>query len=264
LLIISIIFTPGKGLHLNLTDLQMKKILIISLVTVAILVASKAAGQGFVADIGSVEGLQALYGNPCIVKLASGEEIHGKFLGFYGSATVNGFNEFSMKREDGEKTRFGAAQVISLQIKASDLVKLCLIVDASSSIQEMVNKDYNEIINREYVIFETALTPKETDKYQLMQLVNPGFDNSIKVFAVPGKQTMGWSAGGVPITGGEARAYRLVKGKEKAVEVKKGNYSQYFESLYSDCPKMLSAFNDDNRKWDDIALHVFFYDQVCK
>jgi hypothetical protein len=223
----------------------MKKILIISLVTLALQVTSTAFSQGFVAEVG-VDGLSALYGNPCIVNLESGEEIQGKFLGFYGGSE-NGFNKFNMKLENGEKEKFEAVQVISLQI-----------------INEMVNSDYNEIINREYIIFESALTAKAADTYQLMQLVNPGFDSKIKVFAVPGKQTMGWGAAGVPITGGEARAYRLVKGKEKAVEVKKGSYSENFEVIFSDCPKMLSTFNGDNIKWDDIALHVFVYDEVCK
>ena len=128
----------------------------------------------------------------------------------------------------------------------------------------MVNSDFNAIVNRDYVIFETALTAKKTDTYRLLQLLNAGFDNKIKVFAEPSKKTGGFSVGGLQLTGGEARAYLFVKGNEKAVEVKKGSYSKNFEELYSDCPQMLSTFQGEKIKWDDIALHVFAYDQACK
>jgi hypothetical protein len=73
-----------------------------------------------------------------------------------------------------------------------------------------------------------------------------------------------WKVGGVQLTGGEARAYLFVIGKEKAIEVKKGSYSKNFEELYSDCPQMLSAFQGEKIIWDDVALHVFTNDKACK
>jgi len=36
------------------------------------------------------------------------------------------------------------------------------------------------------------------------------------------------------------------------------------QGFYSDCPQMLSTFQGEKIKWDDIALHVFAYDQACK
>jgi hypothetical protein len=65
------------------------------------------------------------------------------------------------------------------------------------------------------------------------------------------------------VTGGEDRAYLFVKGGDKAFRVKKGTYSDNFKELYSDCPQMLSAFEGNKIKWDDVALHVFYYDQHC-
>ena len=97
-----------------------------------------------------------------------------------------------------------------------------------------------------------------------MQLLNPGFDSKIKVFAEPSKKTGGLNVGGLQLTGGEARAYLFVKGTEKSFEVKKGSYSKNFEELYSDCPQMLSTFQGEKIKWNDVALHVFAYDQACK
>jgi hypothetical protein len=239
----------------------MKNLLIICLVTLGLSITMNSRGQGFVTEVGG-DGFGALYGNECILTLESGEEIRGKFVG--GTGSTNGLNKISIKLENGEKAKFVPEQVVSLHIKASKLVKLYMMSDAGSSIKKMVNSDFNDIVNREYIIFETALTAKKTDTYRLLQLINPGFDSKIKVFAEPSKKTGGLNVGGVNLTGGEARAYLFVKGKEKAVEVKKGSYPNNFQELYSDCPDMLSTFQGEKIKWDDVALHVFAYDQACK
>jgi hypothetical protein len=245
----------------NLTYQIMKKILFITLIVLAALVTQKAYSQGFVTTIEG-DAFAALFGNPCILKLESGEEIQGKLVNATGSS--NGLNKISVKLENGEKAKFEPQQVISLRIKASGLLKLAMVSESTGSITEMSNTDFKEIVNREYVIFETALTARKTDTYRLLQLLNPGFDNKIKVFAEPSKKTGGFNVGGLQLTGGEARAYLFVKGKEKAVEVKKGSYSKNFEELYSDCPKMLATFQGEKIMWDDVALHVFAYDQACK
>jgi hypothetical protein len=239
----------------------MKKILIISMVTCALFVTGNAHGQGFLSAV-EEDSWRFLQGRPCIVKLESGEEIQGKFAG--GLYVNNGLTKFTVKLENGEKAKFIPEQVISLRIKTSDLVKLFMISEASSSVREITNRDFKEIVNRDYIIFETALTAKKTDTYRLLQLINPGFDSKIKVFAEPGKKTGGLNVGGLQLTGGEDRAYLFVKGGEKAVRVKKGSYRKDFEELYSDCPKMLSVFQGEKIKWDDVALHVFTYDQACK
>jgi hypothetical protein len=139
-----------------------------------------------------------------------------------------------------------------------------MIAESTWSVKKMVNTDYNDILNREYFIFETTHAAKNRDKHRLMQVVNPGFDTKIKVFAMPLKQTTGFGVNEVMITGGEERAYLFVKVNEYPIEVKKGSYDRYFKYLYSDCPEMLSAFAGDRISWNDIALHVFAYDQVCK
>jgi hypothetical protein len=239
----------------------MKKRLITGLAAYALLVTTNALSQGFVEAVEG-DGISTFYKNECILKLESGEEIQGKFAG--GMYVNNGFSKISVKLENGEKAKFAPEQVISMQIKTSGLMKLFMVSEASSSIKEMVHSDFNEIVNRNYLIFETALTPKKTDTRRLLQLLNPGFDSIIKVFAEPNKQTGGINVGGLQLTGGEDRAYLFVKGGEKAFEVKKGSYSKNFEELYSDCPKMLETFKDQKIKWDDVALHVYVYDQLCK
>jgi hypothetical protein len=43
-----------------------------------------------------------------------------------------------------------------------------------------------------------------------------------------------------------------------------GTYSENFQELYSDCPEMSSHFQGGKTRWNDVALHVFVYDQLCK
>jgi hypothetical protein len=238
----------------------MKKILIISFIAMAVLLTGKTSGQGFVTTVEG-EAFSALFGNPCILLLESGDEIQGKLQG--ATVSSDGLNKITIKLESGEKVKYMPDQVISLRIKASSLLKFEMVSESFSSISESAKTNFGDIVNREYVIFEKALTAKKSDTYRLLQLINPGFDHKIKVFAEPSKQTGGFNVGGIQLTGGEARAYLFVRGMEKAIEVKKGSYSKNFDELYSDCPQMLSTFKDKAVKWDDCSLHVFAYDQAC-
>ena len=239
----------------------MKLNFIISIVAFLALVSSNGYSQGFVE---AVEGdaLSALFGNECFLKLASGEEIHGTFSG--GTFVNTGFSKITIKLDNGEKIKYAPDQVVSMRIKSSDLLKLFMVTEAGSSISEMANTNFNDIINRQLVIFETALTPKKNDTKRLLQLLNAGFDSRLKVFADPQQRPGGLNVGGLQLTGGEDKAYLFVKGGEKAFTVKKGSYSKNFEELFGDCPKMIEAYKNNKIKWDDVALHVFYYNQFCK
>lgn len=239
----------------------MKKLLGTCLVSAALFVAVNTYGQGFVETIEG-EGLVGLYGNECVVRLQSGDEIHGTFAG--GVYVNNGLTRLKVKLENGENAKFVPEEVASLSVKASGLMKLYMISEAGSSIKELANSDFNDIVDREWVEFETATTPRQKETRRILQLLNPGFDSRIKVFAEPNAKTGGLAIGGIQVTGGEDRAYLFVKGGEKAFKVKKGSYRENFQELYSDCPEMLAHFQGDKIRWDDLALHVFVYDQLCK
>lgn len=231
------------------------------LVSFALLMSANALSQGFVEAV-EEDALSALFGNECFLKLSSGEEIHGTLSG--GTFVSTGFSKITIKLDNGEKVKYAPDQVLSIRIKSSDLLKLFMITEAGSSISEMANTNFNDIINRQFVIFETALTPKKNDTKRLLQLLNAGFDSRLKVFADPTAKTSGLNVGGIQLTGGEDKAYLFVKGGEKAFTVKKGSYSKNFEELFGDCPKMIEAYKNNKIKWDDVALHVFYYNQFCK
>jgi hypothetical protein len=223
--------------------------------------SANSFSQGFVEAVED-DALSALFGNECFLKLSSGEEIHGTLSS--GTFVSTGFSKITIKLDNGEKVKYASDQVLSVRIKSSDLLKLFMVTEAGSSISEMANTNFNDIINRQFVIFETALTPKKNDTKRLLQILNAGFDSRLKVFADPTAKTSGLNVGGIQLTGGEDKAYLFVKGGEKAFTVKKGSYSKNFEELFGDCPKMIEAYKNNKIKWEDVALHVFYYNQFCK
>jgi hypothetical protein len=182
--------------------------------------------------------MQFFANKECILKLVSGEEVHGKF--YNGTFINKGFSKVTIKLENGEKVKYEAEQIVSMYIKSGDLLKLAMITEAGSSIAEMAGTNFNDIVNREY------------------------FDSRIKVFDDPSAKTGGLTLGGIAVTGGEDKGYLFVKGGEKAFSVKKGSYAKDFAEIYGDCPKMMEAYKNQKIKWDDVALHVFYYDQFCK
>lgn len=233
-----------------------------SLVLLFMLMASISFGQGFVTEI-EEDGLSALFGNQCTVELNNGQERTGKLT---SGSLVNGYlNNFTLKLENGEKIKHSPEDVKRLSIKASKLAKLTMIAESTSSIKEMTKTNYEDIINREYIIFEPAIRHNKSEKLRLMQLLNPGFDSKIKVFGDPNpnRQTSGIGVGGIKITGGIDKSYLFVQNEQKAVLVKKGSYDKNFDELYAACPVILQAFAGEKIKWADLAGHVFAYEQLC-
>jgi hypothetical protein len=221
-----------------------------------------ASSQGFITPF-EEEDYTTIYNQPCTALLTSGDELTGRLVGASGT---NGYlNTISIKTESGEKRKLKPEEIKKLMIKASGFTKLALITESTTSIRELTETNFDEIINREYIIYETALSHNKEGKTRLLQLLNPGFDSKIKVYVDPNAQeTMGLGLAGVKLTGGKDKSLLFVTDGEKAIKVKKGNYKENFQQLYAKCPKMLEAFAGEKLKWQDVAGHVFVYDQICQ
>ncbi len=233
--------------------------------TILLLVCCAVASgnsQGFVTPL-EEDDFTVLYNQPCTAMLVSGDELIGKFVGGSGS---NGYlNTVTLKLESGEKRKLKPEEIKKLTIKTSGLAKLELITESTESVKAATNTNFDEIINREYFIFETALSHNKEGKIRLLQLLNPGFDSKIKVYVDPNAhETMGIGLAGVKLTGGKDKSLLFVSDGMKAIKVKKSDYKESFVELYSKCPKMLEVFAGENLKWQDVAGHVFVYDQICQ
>ena len=231
-------------------------------VLLSIMLSASAFSQGFIKEIDN-DNLSLILAKPCVVTLVSGEEVSGTLR---GAVIINGYlDRITLKKENGEKLKLKPVDISRLVVKASRLAKLSMIAESTISIKELTKTNFEEIVNREYIIFETAMRSNKAGKLRLMQLLNPGFDSQIKVFANPNaNETGGFSVSGVKLTGGAKRSFLFLEHGNKTIIVRKSNYKKNFDELYQNCPKMLAVFSGEKVKWDDVAGHVFTYDQSCK
>lgn len=214
-------------------------------------ISLQASSQAFISAVSEFQP-----SNDCVMELLDGTVVKGKVA----SATIafGYLSSLTLKEADGTKHKHKAETIKQFKVKMGFLAKLDAAAEGSSSIGEIIQTDYNEIIEREYIIYEQALLPKKKDKYRLLQLVNPGFDSKIKVFDDPGgKETSGM------ISGGKDKSYLVVVNGEKSVEVKKGNYKKDFAELYGDCKKFMETVQPKKPNFWDMAAHVYVYDQLC-
>ncbi|MFZ1704701.1 MAG: hypothetical protein WAT79_10170, partial [Saprospiraceae bacterium] len=100
-----------------------------------------------------------------------------------------------------------------------------------------------------YVFFETtAVMVKKKKMNLLLQLLNPGFAEKIKVYYDPyAAETMSFGVGGINVVGGDAKSYYFKKGNAVAYRMFKKNYDKEFANLYGDCASLKSTFKDDIR-----------------
>jgi hypothetical protein len=213
--------------------------------------------QSFIAAVSEFQS-----SDDCIMELVNGSTVTGKIS---MATIINGnLSSVTLKDDNGNKHKHKAETIKQLKVKMGFLAKLDAATEASSSLAEMFQADFKEIINREYIIYEQALIPKKKDKYRLLQLVNPGFDNAIKVYDDPsGNETGGVGLGDVQLTGGKEKSYLVVINGAKAVKVKKGKYKKLFPEIYGDCPEVIKIIGESKIKFKDMAAHVFAYDQLC-
>jgi len=215
--------------------------------------------QSFVQPL---DNLSPMFGNDAIALDTKGNEIEGKLSG--GVMIMGHLKSFTLKIDEGTKRKFKSEEVKLLKIKSSGLVKFMMVTESMSSVKKMSNTDYDEIANKDWLIFEQALINRKKDKPRLLQLLNPGFDSKIKVFVDPtASETGGIGMGGMKITGGEDKSFLLVKNQTKAVKIKKKKYKKEFSNLFGDCDQMNEIFGGSKTKFQDMAGHVYAYDQAC-
>jgi hypothetical protein len=241
----------------------MNKLLILLMTFLSIPATGKINGQSFVTAI-DMHNIGFLFGSPCIVKLNSGEVITGKFNGMSG--VENAITRFYVIPEEGGKwMKFKAEEVSSLRIKTTKRAKNWAMLPGRTISINGWTINLDEPVIGDYIIFEAARLGKNSDKYRLLQLLNPGFDSKIKVlfFSIGEGGGFGTDAGAdFSYANAGAMDYVFNKG-EKSIRVKQLDYKKTFKELYSDCPKMLEVFNKEI-KWGDAVKHIIVYDQLCK
>jgi hypothetical protein len=219
--------------------------------------------QGFIIEA-EEGGISYLLGNPCLIEFSNGDRTEA----ILNSASfVNGYiSAITIKNESGEKIKLKPEEINRLSVKVLKAAKITMMAESVNSIKEMTKTDFNDVMKRDTLIFETARHYNKNGKPRLMQLLNPGFDSKIKVYADPNpdRKTNGLALGTIQVTGGLEKSYLFVQNNQKAILVKKGSYKKNFEELYGNCRQMLMAFGDEKIKWQDVAGHVYAFNFMCQ
>lgn len=196
----------------------------------------------------------------CYVITVSGERISGVLR---GATNEKGYiTRLTIEDELGNRHKFKAADVQRFAIKPGAFAKLSTINEKGTSIRHIVKTDHNDILDREWIIFDQQDMPRTKRRIALLQLLNPGFDEHIKVYDHSnGSKSMPIRIMSIPIVGGEERTFWVVKGDGKPEIVRKAKFKKAFKELFADEP-MLVASAKRKPKFKDFAQYISFYNQL--
>ena len=232
----------------------MRKLIFLSVFLICYVAISPVMGQNFLTPV------QSLTGDASVVT-TSGDEINGDIrLAVIG---VRGLKSFTIKEEDGTKHKFKAEDVSHLKVKVDGFAKLEMIGEKASTLKNLTS-DFDEVAQRDYIIYEKVQIPGK-DKYVLAQLLNPGWDNKIKVYHNPlGGEKGTTSIGGIGISGGDEKTYIVLANEDPSFILKKGKYvKKDFTRVFGSCEHMMNNFEGKDRDFKNFAIHVFAHYQEC-
>lgn len=219
--------------------------------------ATVANGQGFITPVEEVP-----HANECYILKTDGSRIEGKVKSY---DIGEGIKAITLTDAAGTKIKVTAPEIREFGVKATGLVKMELMAESTETVRKLTKANFEEIANREYIIYQQALMPGKKDKYALLQLLNPGFDSIIKVFQDPwASETGGLTFGAASLTGEEDKSYLFVKNNERAFKIKKAGYRKEFDAIFGDCPRMTQIYEDEKLRFKEAAQHVWVYDQACR
>ncbi len=174
----------------------------------------------FMTPLSSISG-------PAFVTMQNGDTLSGDLKNAMSGS--NGIVSFKIKKADGTSVKIKTADVEELRIKIDGLARMEMVANAEIHLTKPEKNNLEQIGTREYIIWEQVKHYKK-DKYLLLQLINPEFDNKIKVYAVPAPPSS-------EISNDNLSYYVVKDGVTKKMsnkDYKKGGYAE----LFSDCPQM--------------------------
>ncbi len=216
-----------------------------------------ALAGGFVMPLDRLDGT-----TDTIVLLPNGKVVTGQVK---VSVLMNGhLRSFVIQDPQGNKHKLKAAEVDEVRNKISGLTKWGMKVSQGSTLNGLLNADWDSIVNREYAIFVQALLPGKKERYALLALINPGFDARIRVFVDPNANESASFGDSFLTSGSDDLSYLAAKDGGQTVKVKKASYKKKdFAALFGDCEPMMNHPELGNIKFEFFAEHVAVYDQQC-
>ena len=154
-----------------------------------------------------------------------------------------------------KRKKFKAAEVKAMQVQPSGLAKAVMFADNIST-NKVIKNDYSFLEDMKYVYYE-QVEIKE-GKFKLLQLLNPRFDEFIKVYADPNaKETSGYGS-----SKPEDKSYYIVKG-DKTFLIKKKNYKKEYPLIFGDCKALMEMADSGeiSMKFKNLAYHIAIYNE---
>ncbi len=189
-----------------------------------------------------------------------GEVLKAEKLSAY-SATNGRLRSFSFKTADGVKHKFKADEVSEVNAKLTKVAKAVTIADnATKSIKSAVTTDYAGIVAANLVRFNSVVYNNKNNKKALLQLVNYGFDQKLKVYPDPNSESGVTTINGTPVTGGQIKAYFIVKG-DNSFKVNKKSYKKLYNVIFGDCSEM--EVNYKTISINNITHDILKYNMSC-
>lgn len=196
----------------------------------------------------------------CYVVTNDGETINGYLR---GATQWSGFiTRLRIRDENGKLHKFKAHQVQRFAIRPGAFAKLATLTEKSTSLRHIIKTDQDDILDREWIYFDAQSMPRRRNKIALLQLLNPSFDQHIKVYDHRnGSKSMPIGIQGIAVVGGEERTYWVVKGDGKPMIVRKASFNKSFGYLFSDEPDLISS-QRRRPKFKDFAGHIQAYNEL--
>ncbi|MDW7694663.1 hypothetical protein R9C00_07915 [Flammeovirgaceae bacterium SG7u.111] len=228
---------------------------ILTLLTFFALAYSSTQAQFFVQKLPQSEILNS---EKAYVITNAGDTIRGRIS---GASQSNGQLKAFTLKTDEEKLKFKPMEIRSVAVvpgMGANYEDMALI----TTIKRASDTTFLKLVETEWVIFERIQLPTKRESYALVQLVNPGFDSKIKVYANPeANETSTLSSESMMLTGGDDTSHFISVNGERPTLIKKGKYKKEgFAQLFGGC----DALNDEEPKWKYFAKHIFIYDQKCE
>jgi len=158
--------------------------------------------------------MQIILPGYAIISLSTvdGEILTANKLSSYSVAANGRLKSFSFKTDDGVKHKLKAEQVMDVKARLTKVAKTAMIVDASESIERAVTTDYPDIVKRNLVRFNSVTYNSKKNKKAVLQLLNYGFDQKLKVYPDSYSESGTTTIGNVTVSGGVIKGYFVVMG----------------------------------------------------
>ena len=217
---------------------------------------TQASAQFFVQQVKqiNIKGAETAY-----VVINTGDTIRGTISQVsYQDSLISKVNF----RINGEKLEFPIENITTLAVLDNGWTRK---EEAALGpvLKSLKNKDFIDALPDDgYIIYEKIRLPGKQERYQLAQLLNPGWDSKIKVYKHPEADIIGYTKIALDITIGglmENRYYFSVGG-DRVFELYDFQYRKRGPAqIFSSCPE----FRGKKLKWKELPEDVFTHFQKC-